>query len=118
MSVATGLFGTALRTEILLAIALLGETHASQLSRILGRSLSRVQAAVASLELAGVVVGLEIGRARRLRVNPRYPAQAELLALLQRLGQLDVGLQNRLATERRRPGPRRKREDHSSNDAA
>lgn len=118
MSASTGLFGTALRTKTLLAIALLEETHASELSRILERSLSRVQAAVLSLELAGIIVGLEVGKARRLRLNPRYPAQAELRALLERLGELDQGLQKRLATERRRPGARRKRADQSNNDAA
>jgi len=98
-----GLFGSATRTNTLLVIRLLGETHASEISAVLGKSLSRVQGAIASLERAGIVVGAEEGRARRVRLNPRFPALSELQALLDKLGSLDIPLQTRLAEKRRRP---------------
>lgn len=98
-----GLFGTASRSSTLLVIRLLGETHASEIAAVLGKSLSRIQNAVATLEQAGVLVAAEEGKARRIRLNPRYPALAELQALLDKLGQLDVPLQQKLAEKRRRP---------------
>lgn len=98
-----GLFGTATRTNTLLVVHMLGESHASEIAAVLGKSLSRIQGTVDSLERAGVVVGVEEGKARRLRLNPRYPALEELLKLLDKLGALDVPLQEQLATKRRRP---------------
>lgn len=98
-----GVFGSPLRTSALLAINMMGETHASELSRVLERSLSRVQSAVDSLERAGLIIGIEEGRARRLRLNPRFPALGELVALLDRLGAQDASLQSKLEELRRRP---------------
>ncbi len=99
----TGVFGSETRTAILVAIHLLNETHARELASMLGRSVSRVQAAVDSLESAGLVVGSLEGSTRRLRLNPRFFALAELESLLQRMGTVDAKLQQKLATERRRP---------------
>lgn len=98
-----GLFGTATRSATLQVIQMLGETHASEIAKVLGKSLSRIQAALDSLERAGVVIGVEEGKARRVRLNPRFPAQTELTALLARLGMLDTDLQHRLGQIRRRP---------------
>lgn len=98
-----GLFGTETRTQTLLVIHMLGESHASEIAKILDRRLSRIQAAVESLERAGVVIGIEEGKARRLRLNPRYPALKEVKNLLDALGRLDSPLQLRLAERRRRP---------------
>lgn len=98
-----GLFGTKTRTQTLLVISMLGETHASEIAKILGVSLSQIQKAIDSLERAGVVVGAEEGRARRVRISPRYPAVDELAELLNKLALLDVPLQQRLAEWRRRP---------------
>lgn len=102
-SAPVGLFGSATRTSTLLVIRLLGETHASEIAAVLGKSLSRIQGAIASLERAGIVVGAEEGKARRIRLNPRYPALTELQSLLDKLGALDVPLQMQLAEKRRRP---------------
>lgn len=103
-----GLFGSATRTSTLLVIRLLGETHASEIAAVLVRSPSRIQGAIDSLERAGVIVGAHEGNARRVRLNPRYPALAELQALLDKMGSLDVPLQQRLAENRRRPRRSRK----------
>jgi len=99
----TGLFGTPTRTSTVLVIHLLEETHASEIAAILGKSLSRIQDAIRSLEEAGLIVVHDVGRARRIRLNPRFPAIKELEALLSRLGIMDIELQKRLAERRRRP---------------
>lgn len=66
------IFGSESRTQTLLVIGVLGETHASEIASILGKSLCRIQDAVASLELAGIIVATDEGKARRLRLNPRF----------------------------------------------
>ena len=98
-----GLFGTTTRTSTLLVVHMLGESHASEIAQVLGRSLSRIQSALDSLERTGIVVGAEEGKARRVRINPRYFAVKELKVLLDKLGESDVELQQRLADRRRRP---------------
>lgn len=98
-----GLFGTTTRTSTLLVVHMLGESHASEIAQVLGRSLSRIQSALDSLERTGIVVGAEEGKARRVRINPRYFAVKELKELLDRMGEADVELQQRLADRRRRP---------------
>jgi biotin operon repressor len=97
------LFGTPLRTSTLLAIALLGETHAGEIARVLDRSRSRIKDAVDHLELEGVIVGADEGKARRLTLNPRYVAAEELRQLLMKLALQDTDLQQKLASVRRRP---------------
>lgn len=97
------LFGTSTRTETLVAVQLLGETHSAEVARMLGRSPSRIQAAIESLELAGIVAVVTEGKTRRVRLNPRFHAYKELSALLAAMGAADLGLQKRLASERRRP---------------
>lgn len=98
-----GLFGNATRTSTLLIIGMLEETHSGEIATILGRGRSRVKEAVDGLERQGVIVGNTEGSMRRLRLNPRYAAAAELRALLLKLGMLDVDLQKKLAELRRRP---------------
>ena len=98
-----GIFGTATRSTTLLTIHMLGETHANEIATLLGRSVSRIQASVDSLERAGLVVGVLEGTARRVRLNPTFPAVEELRSLLNRLAMFDIELQQRLAKKRRRP---------------
>ena len=98
-----GLFGTKTRSDTLLVIHMLSETHASEIARVLGISLSQAQKAIDSLERAGIVVGAEEGRARRVRLSPRLLVLDELMALLDKLARLDQPLQQRLAETRRRP---------------
>ena len=98
-----GLFGTRTRTNTLLVVYMLGETHASEIANVLGVSLSQAQRAVDSLEQAGVLVGAMEGRARRVRMSPRFVASAELQSLLAKMALTEVELQRRLAEVRRRP---------------
>jgi DNA-binding MarR family transcriptional regulator len=99
----TGLFGTRTRTNTLLVVHMLRETHPSEIANVIGVSLSQAQRAVDSLEQAGVLVGAMEGRARRVRISPRFPAATELRALLDKLAIHEVELQRRLAEDRRRP---------------
>lgn len=98
-----GLFGSATRTNCLLVIQMLGETHPSEVARILEISLSQAQKAVESLERASIVVSVLEGRTRRVRINPRYPYSAELASLLDKIGADNLGLQSKLSEIRRRP---------------
>jgi hypothetical protein len=101
-------FGTVLRTRVLLAIALTGETFASELSRLIEARLFPVQRVLDALEREGLIVGRKIGVERRITLNPRYFARAELQALLVRLGEQDGRLQQALAQHRSRPRRRGK----------
>ena len=98
-----GLFGTRTRTDALVLIAHMGETHASEIARLLEISLSTAQNALDSLERVGVIAGAIEGRARRVRLDPRYFARDELRLLLERMAQHDPELRERVATIRRRP---------------
>ena len=55
------LFGTEVRTEVLLAIRLLEETWASELARALGVRLFTVQSVLRSLEREGVITARTVG---------------------------------------------------------
>jgi DNA-binding MarR family transcriptional regulator len=97
------LLGNRNRTAVLVAIRLLGETWASELSALLGLRIYSVQRIVEAYEREGVLVSRTMGRTRRVSLNPRYVAHRELDALLWKLGQHDVALQSMLAAGRRRP---------------
>jgi len=99
----SSLFGSRNRTAILIAIRLLEETYVSELAALLGLRLYTVQTVVAALERDAVLVGRTFGRTRRIALNGRYVAHAELGSLLWKLGQHDIDLQKMLATRRRRP---------------
>jgi len=98
-----GVFGTKTRSNILLALALLGESHASELSRLLDTSLSNVQKTLDSLEQVGIVSGAMLGRERRVRLDPRYYARDELSALLTKLAVQNQELVEAVSGIRRRP---------------
>ena len=97
------LFGNRKRTSILVAIRLLEETYAAELAAMLGIGLSTVQTVVGSLDRESVLSTREMGRTRLVKLNPRYPAGEELSALLWKLGEADIPLQQALASRRRRP---------------
>lgn len=101
-------FGTVLRTRVLSAIALTGETFASELARLVEAKLFPVQRLLDALEREGLIVGRKIGVERRITLNPRYFARSELQALLVRLGEQDKRLQQALAQRRSRPRRRGK----------
>jgi DNA-binding MarR family transcriptional regulator len=101
-------FGTVLRTHVLLAIALTGETFPSELARLIETKLYPVQRVLDSLEREGLVASRKIGVERRVTLNPRFFARAELEALLIRLGEQDRKLRQTLARRRSRPRRRGK----------
>jgi hypothetical protein len=97
------LFGTSIRTAILVGLRLLEESYPSELAMLLGTRLYSVQKVLQSLESEGVVVSRTFGNTRRVTLNPRYFAHAQLAALLWELGSHDPALQRALAAKRRRP---------------
>jgi hypothetical protein len=99
------LMGSRRRTETLLLLALLGESHPSELAALLGARLFSVQSILAGLEAEGIVVSRLVGRTRRTELDPRHFAHRELKALLLRLAQAEPELQ--AAAESRRSRPRR-----------
>lgn len=101
-------FGTVLRTRVLSALALVGETFPSELSRLIDAKLFPVQRVLDALEREGLVASRKIGIERRITLNPQFFARAELQALLIRLGEEDRQLQQALAKRRSRPRRRGK----------
>lgn len=97
------LFGGRLRTAVLTAVRLLGETYPSELASLLGVRLYAVQRVLESLESEAVVVSRSVGRTRQVTLNPRYFAYSELAALLWKIGGQDADLHAALASRRRRP---------------
>ena len=98
-----GLFGTRTRTDVLVLIGMMEETHAAEVARLLGISLSTAQNAIDSLEATGVISGAVEGRARRVRLNPRFYAREEIRTLLDKIATNDNELRERVSTIRRRP---------------
>ncbi len=76
------LFGSSLRTNILVVVAALEETYPAELTRLVGASLLPVQRVVAALEESGLVSTRLRGRTRLVSLNRRYFAYSELFALL------------------------------------
>lgn len=81
------IFGSAIRTRSLVAIARLQRTYIAELSKVLDSRPLYIRRAVASLERAGVVVTTRLGNTRILELNPRFPAKNELYTLLLRLSE-------------------------------
>lgn len=102
LSSAFGLFGTKNRSNVLLLLAVMGESHASELARIVDTSVSNVLKILDSLEQVGAVAGVVEGRQRRVSLNPQYYARDELKALLDKLALGSPDLLNRVADVRRR----------------
>jgi hypothetical protein len=99
------LFGSRRRTEVLVTIALLGETFPAELARLLNAPLFSVQNIVAALDREGVLASRISGRARVVSLDPRYFAYKELKTLLLRLSEAEPDL--RAVASGRRSRPRR-----------
>ena len=99
----TKLFGSRLRTSVLVLLALLKESYPSELAKMLGVRVFAVQKVVDALDVEGVIAGRLVGRTRLLCLNPRYIAADELQALLWKLGEHELALQELAATKRKRP---------------
>ena len=96
-------FGSTTRTRILVALELLGQSYARELGRLLQAPLSVVQKGISGLERDGLIVGRLMGRTRLFELNPRYYAEKELRALLDKLAVAEPGIERRIAALRRRP---------------
>lgn len=96
-------FGSATRTRSLLALELLGESYAREMSRLLPSPLSGIQQALRSLERDGLVAARNVGRTRLYRLDPRYFAIQDLRRYLQRLSEPETALRERIEELRRRP---------------
>lgn len=99
----TRLFGSRRRTEVLVTVALLGETFPAELARVLRARLFSVQTIVAALDREGVIATRLSGRARVVSLDPRYFAYRELKALLLRLADSEPELRAAAAGRRSRP---------------
>ena len=96
-------FGSSGRTRVLVALRLLSESYARELSRLLETPVSGVQKALRSLERDGLVAARAAGRTRLYRLNPGYFAAKEVERLLQRIAEPETALLARVAALRRRP---------------
>ena len=94
-------FGSTLRTRVLVCVAAIGETYASELARLSGSALLPVQRVIAGLENTGMVVTRKRGTVRLVSLNSRWFAFGELYALLLRMTELPEYA--RFSAVRRRP---------------
>jgi hypothetical protein len=88
---------------VLIALRLLEQSYARELSRFLRLPVSVVQKAVRSLERDDLIAGRLFGKTRVLQLNPRYFAAAEVRALLDRFVEADTDLRSRLAQSEEDP---------------
>ncbi len=96
-------FGSATRTQTLVALALMEASYPRELARILETAVNNVQSALRSLERDGLVVARTVGRTRLFQLNPRYFAANALKTLLDKLAAADPELRESVAALRRRP---------------
>jgi len=97
------LFGSSRRTEVLLMLALLGESYPAELTRLLGASKASILQILDALETEGVVASRQLGRTRRVALDPRTFGAKELRALLDKLASGQPRLQRLAASRRARP---------------
>jgi hypothetical protein len=102
------IFGSALRTRILVLTALLRETYVGQLARLLNTSPSSVARAVDRLERERLIATRRWGMERRVALDPSTPFSGELRALLLRLAQSSPEYEEAVRSLRLRPRRRGK----------
>lgn len=105
---APALFGTKMRTGLLMLVAVLEETYPAELSRYLRSSIPSVQRTLDKLEEDGIVATRSLV-VRMVTLNPVYPAVRELRALLLRLAEGYPEYRQVKESRRRRPRRRNKR---------
>lgn len=96
-------FGSATRTQALVALGMLGDSYARELARLLGLPLSGLQRALQSLERDRLVAARSVGRTRLYRLDPTYFAYADLRRYVMCLAASEPKLRRRVADLRRRP---------------
>jgi DNA-binding transcriptional ArsR family regulator len=107
MEPAARLFGSAPRTRILIAVALLTETYPRELARLLDLARLTVQRILDSFEREGVILSRIVGRNRVVSLNRRMYGAAELEAFLLKYAR-HTDLDDIVSRLRRRPRRRGK----------
>ena len=105
---APALFGTKMRTALLMVVAVLEETYPAELARYLGSSISSVLRTLDKIEEDGLVATRSLV-VRAVTLNPLFPAAKELRALLLRLAEGYPEYQRLKESRRLRPRRRNKR---------
>jgi DNA-binding MarR family transcriptional regulator len=111
-------FGSEVRTRVVVATIALRDTYPREIARLSGTPLVTVQRIVDDLERQGIVATRLSGNQRRVTVNPQWTAADELRALAVRLLDTLSDLRAALDAERRRPRRRGKPRDPAGRDAA
>jgi predicted transcriptional regulator len=83
---APAIFGSEVRTRLLLLVAVLDETYPAELSKYAGTPISSIQRTLDLLERENLIATRQLV-VRRVRLNPTYPAAKELRALLLRIAE-------------------------------
>ena len=102
------LFGTKMRTALLMLVAVLEETYPAELARYLGSTIANVQRTLDKIEEEGLVATRPLV-VRTVTLNPLYPAAKELRALLLRLAEGYPQYKHLKESRRARPRRRNKR---------
>ena len=102
------IFGSPLRTNILVLTSLLTETYPAQLARVLDTSANSVAAAVDRLERERLIATRRWGMERRITLNPYTPFSRELRALLFKLAESSPEYEEAIRSMRTRPRRRGK----------
>jgi hypothetical protein len=105
---APALFGTKMRTALLMVVAVLEESYPAELARYLGSSISSVQRTLDKIEDDGLIATRPLV-VRAVTLNPLFPAVKELRALLLRLAEGYPEYQRLKESRRLRPRRRNKR---------
>src|SRR5262249_24367378 len=95
-------FGSRTRTRVLIALRLLEQSYARELSRFLRLPVSVVRKGIRSLVREDVIAGRLAGKTRLLRLNPSYFAASEVQALVDKLIEADTDLRARASHLRRK----------------
>lgn len=98
------LLGSVNKERAIIFVTARGRGYAREMARFFGAPLSPIQKAIDALEVAGVLVGRDVGSTREYEFNPRYPARQELQALAAKaLDLYPADLRDRLQVTRTRP---------------
>lgn len=118
MIAALKIFGTEVRTRVVVATIALRDTYPREIARLSAAPLVTVQRIVDDLERQGVLVTRLSGNQRRVMVNAQWIAADELRALALRLLDALPNVRTALEGARRRPRRRGKPRDRTGRDAA
>ncbi len=97
------LFGTPLRTRVLVFVALVEETYPREVAAVLDVPISNVQRVIGQYEEEGVLATRLFGRVRHVTLNPRWFARDALRAFLERYAVAFPDLAAKADALRRRP---------------